>query len=205
MITDELFPKISVPTRRCKTKVDLTDQMFCRFKSFNKRTKSGIIYGATSDHYAYFTCIEMNTIANAFPKYIRINVRSEAGVDSFVADVNDANIHELLDNNLIADPNKNYNIIENIITNSKNKHLPTKLVRFNEYKHKLSPWITNGILTSISFRDKLYHKLGKTQKDSATYDVLNNNVRNYKSILNKAIKIAKRENYHGILLKYKHD
>ena len=68
-----------------------------------------------------------------------------------------ANIYELLDNNLIADPNENYNIIENIIIDSKNKHLPSKLVRFNKYNHKLSPWITNGILTSISFRDKLYH------------------------------------------------
>ena len=126
----------------------------------------------------------MNTIANAVPKYVRINVSSEAAIDSFVADVNDANIYELLDNNLIADPNENYNIIENIIIDSKNKHLPSKLVRFNKYKHKLSPWITNGILTSISFRDKLYHKLEKTQKDSATYDILNNNLRNYKSILN---------------------
>ena len=205
MITNELFQKISLLTRRCKTKVSLIDQMFCRFKSFNKRIKSGIIYGATSDHYAYFTCIDMNTIANAVPKYVRINVSSEAAIDLFVADVNDANIYGLLDNNLIADPNENYNIIENIIIDSKNKHIPSKLVRFNKYKHKLSPWITNGILTSISFREKLYHKLGKTQKDSATYDILNNNLRNYKNILNKAIRIAKREYYHGLLIKYKHD
>ena len=138
--------------------------MFCKFKSFNKRTKSGIIYGATSDHYAYFTCIEMNRIANAVPKYVRINVSSEAAIDSFVADVNDANVYELLDNNLIADPNENYTIIENIIKDSENKHLPSKLVRFNKYKHKLSPWITNGILTAIRFRAKLYHKLEQTQK-----------------------------------------
>ena len=106
---------------------------------------------------------------------------------------------------MIADHNENYNIIENIIIDSKNKHLPSKLVRFNKYKHKLSPWITNGILTSISFRDKLYHKLGKTHKDSATYDILNNNLRNYENILNKAIRIAKREYYRSLLIKYKHD
>ena len=146
----------------------------------------------------------MNRIANAVPKYVRINVSSEAAIDSFVADVNDANVYELLDNNLIADPNENYTIIENIIKDSKNKHLPSKLVRFNKYKHKLSPWITNGILTSIRFRDKLYRKLEKTQKDSTTYDVLNNNLRNYNGILNKAIRIAKREYYH-VLLKYKND
>ena len=78
------------------------------------------------------------------------------------------------------------------------------MVRFNKFKHKLSPWITNGILTSISFRDKLYHKLGKTHKDSATSDVLNDNLRKYKSILNREIRIANREYYHGLLLKYKH-
>ena len=54
MILSELFPKITLPTRKCKTKVSLIDQNFCRFKYFNKRIKSGIILGATSDHYAYF-------------------------------------------------------------------------------------------------------------------------------------------------------
>ena len=52
-------------------------------------------------------------------------------IDSFVADINEANIYALLDNHLIADPNENYNIIENIIIDSRNKFLPSKLVRFN--------------------------------------------------------------------------
>ena len=82
--------------RRYRAHYDVTlclnDQMFCRFKSFNKRTKSSIIYGATSDHHAHFTGIEMTTIANAVPKYVRINVSSEVAIESFVADINDANI-----------------------------------------------------------------------------------------------------------------
>ena len=41
VITSELFPKNSLPTRRCKTKVCLIDQIYFGFKNFNKRTKSG--------------------------------------------------------------------------------------------------------------------------------------------------------------------
>ena len=43
----------------------------------------------------------MITIAYAVPKYVRINVDREAAIESFVVDVYDANIYELLDNSLI--------------------------------------------------------------------------------------------------------
>ena len=38
---------------------------------------------------------------------------------------------QALDNDLSLDPNLNYDKLENIIRHCKDKHLPTKTVRFN--------------------------------------------------------------------------
>ena len=81
MITNELFPKISLPTRRSKTKASLIDQMFCRFKDINILTKSGIVFGSTSDHYAYFSCFEFCTINKSTPKFVKINVSNDTAIE----------------------------------------------------------------------------------------------------------------------------
>ena len=33
--------------------------------------------------------------------------------------------------------------------------MSTKRIQFNKYQHRKSPWMTNGILKSIKFHDKL--------------------------------------------------
>ena len=157
MISNELFLKISLPTRKCRTKVSLIDHNVCRFKYLNKRIKSGIILGATFDHYAYFSAFEVCKAYKPNPKFVRINVSNDAALESFVTEVSTAGIYEKLDSNLLSDPTQNYYIIEKTILEAKEKHLPSKIVRFNKYQHKISPWITNGILASIRHRDKLYY------------------------------------------------
>ena len=112
MISSELFPQISLPTRKCKTKGSLIDQHFCRFKYFNKRIKSGIILGATSDHYAYFSAFEVCKAYKPNPKFVRINVFNDAALESFVEEVGAADIFEKLDKDILSDPTQNYNIIE---------------------------------------------------------------------------------------------
>ena len=42
----------------------------------------------------------------------------------------------MLDPNPYCDPNKNYNILHNYLTQMKEKHIPYKFVKFNRYKHK---------------------------------------------------------------------
>ena len=115
------FPQISLPTRKCKTKVGLIDQNFCRFKYFNKRIKSGIILGATSDHYAYFSAFEVCKAYKPNPKFVRINVFNDAALESFVEEVGAADIFEKLDKDILSDPTQNYNIIEKTIQDAKEK------------------------------------------------------------------------------------
>ena len=64
-----------------------------------------------------------------------------------------------MDRDLFSDPNENYRQFEEIFFKAKAKYLAPKTVRFKKHKHKLSRWMTNGILNSIKFRDKLFLKL----------------------------------------------
>ena len=70
--------------------------------------------------------------------------------------------------------------------------MPTKLVKFNKYKHKKSMWITQGILRSIQYRDKLYKKLKLTHPNSPNYEIININLKTYNTTLKHTIRAAKK-------------
>ena len=61
----------------------------------------------------------------------------------FQTELNNADIYDLLDTTLTADPTKNLN---NVIYQAKNKQLPYRRVQLNKHKHKNSNWITKGIV-----------------------------------------------------------
>ena len=73
----------------------------------------------------------------------------------------------------VVSMSSNYTTLCNEILRSKNKHMPSKWVKFNKYKHKKSSWITQGLLKSIKYRDKLYKRLKLTDPNSANYDTIN--------------------------------
>ena len=71
----------------------------------------------------------------------------------------------MLNKDLNADPNENYDMLEAAITESMNDHLEKKIVKFNRKKHKKDPWMTYGILKSVNHKNKLYKNLMKINKD----------------------------------------
>ena len=111
----------------------------------------------------------------------------------------------LLNQSSNQDPNINYNILEEEIQTAKNTYLPTKTVRFNKYKHKKSKWITQALLKSIMFRDKLYKKLKTTKNTSPLYHTLETNLKTYNCILRKTMRAAQKSYYENIFNKYKGD
>ena len=44
-------------------------------------------------------------------------------------------------------------------------------------------WITQGILRSIQYRDKLYKQLKLTHPNSSNYEIININLKTYNTIL----------------------
>ena len=98
-------------------------------------------------------------------------------------------------NDLTTDPKFTYDMLEQVISSAKEKHLTPKKVKFNHYKHKKNPWITKGILNSIKFRDKLYKKTRLTDPDSKKYQTLHENLKSFYSRLQRNINQAKNSYY----------
>ena len=102
------------------------------------------------------------------------------------------NFYATVDIHLYSDHNRNYEIIENAITNSMNIYLTKKVVKFNKKKHKKEPWITYGILNSVNHKNKLYKRLKKTKSHSPEYDLKKSTFNNYRNLLRRTIWLAKK-------------
>ena len=138
-------------------------------------------------------------------KYIHIRKCTGANIDNVCKEIQKAEIMNNIDNNITADPNENYEKMITVIGNAMKKHIPDKRVKFNKHKHKKSQWITNGIIKSISYRDKLHLKLKLTPQGTDEYMNIKTNLGTYNKILNKSIREAKQLYYNSCFEKYKTD
>ena len=121
----------------------------------------------------HFPCLVKLEILNEKPirpKYIQKRVISEAATHNFREELRSSDISSHLNANLMTDPNPGYDIFERIALTAYEKHFPNKRVKVNKHKHKLSPWITTGLIKSIEFRDKLYKRLKSCPQDSPEHN-----------------------------------
>ena len=123
-------------------------------------------------------------------------INSQSARAAYLADLMNSNIISQLNQDPYCDPNVNYDILHKHITDLKDKHLPFKLVKFNKYKHKGNKWITNGVLKSLKYKDRLYKQLRSTDKSSNLYPYLKQKFGLYNSLLKKLIRECKISYYH---------
>ena len=101
---------------------------------------------------------------------------------------------DLLDRNIYdTDPNENYEILEQTLKEVHTECFPELIVRFNDKKHKKTPWITIGILNSINRRNKIYRVLQQTKTDAISYAT--KKISRYRNVLSKTIAFTKRKYY----------
>ena len=129
------------------------------------------------------------------PKMIQIKKASNKDIANLKKELSEVDICERLNLFAYANPNDNYNIVEEIITKLINKHLATRTVKFNKHKHKGSLWITKGIIKSIEYRDKLYISLKKTNVNTVQHATIKTNFKTYNKILRANIRLAKTKYY----------
>ena len=67
-------------------------------------------------------------------------------------------------------------MIHNILKSATKQHLASKIVKFNKHRHKKSQWITQGIVKSISYRDKLYKQYKTTPTNTDAHERIKINV-----------------------------
>ena len=125
----------------------------------NQNSVSGVLFTKISDHLPTFLFQKVNPPKKQYhPKYILKQSVDDKSINDFKTALENSQIMNKLDFTETACPNKNYGIMENVINTTYHKHLPTKKVKYNKYKHKDATWITQGIMNSIKFRDDLYKR-----------------------------------------------
>ena len=201
-LTNGFLPLISLPTRFSKKNATIIDQIFCKISDISAHSLSGILLTQTSDHLPSFSCLDIiNFKKSASPKFIKIQINDSQSQRNFCNAVSQADIISKLDARPHTDPNENYLVLCDTLKLLREKHLPTKTVKFHKHKHKKSPWISISIIKSIQHRDKLYSKLLSTKPDNSKYQELKTNLATCNSILQKNVRQAKQSYYQNLLKK----
>ena len=185
------MPQITLPTRFSKKRATLIDQIFIRPTKKMTSNKSGIIVSKISDHLPCFSTINIPKLNKKTEKFVIVRENSAKAIDSFNGDIEKAIKDAKFENNFLCDPNDTYHTLHTIIQTSKQENLPTNVKKFNRYRHKISPWITNSIMTSIKQRDKLYKHLQKIKSNSVKFQTETENLKNTAAYYKKVFVMQK--------------
>ena len=198
------IPTITLPTRLSRRSASLIDHIFfCNSK--DDIINGGIIVSNLSDHFMCFICLDKRPTPVTMPKHVNFQVSDIQSINKFKSAMNNIDFLSMINTDLNTNPNVTYNVIHNCISQCLEKYLPHKSVKFNKYKHKLNPWISNGILKSLKTRDTMYKDLKRTPPDSPEYDSKNTNLKTFNKIITKSIRIAKFSYFKNMFDKYKQD
>ena len=190
------LPLITHPTRFSKKKATLIDQIYCRFSKYSSHRTSGIIATKISDHLPCFSVMNFAMKDPPKPKFINVQRKGPKEIENFKNEVATQLRKCNFNTDPLADPNENYALLEKIIIDARVKCFPITRVKYKKYKHKLTPWITFGLLNSIKYRDKLYVKLIKTSLISPKHASMEKEYKEYCSILQSSLRKAKCSYYH---------
>jgi len=206
ILSQSFLPNITIPTRFCNTRASLIDNILSKFTSSCRDIiTSGVITNRISDHQPYFICVDLNFRVRKKIHTIKMTKYTREAINDFKQELKRQNIVQQINRSETGGPNEQYIVLDNIIRTAKEKHLPVKIVKFNRHKHKKEKWVTQGILNSIKFRDKLYLQLRKTDQESPLHETLKINLANYNKILKKNIRQAKALYFNEQFQKFKKD
>ena len=111
-MNNSFYPKLTFPTRFSERRATLIDQSFCKLSKDTLKTCSGIILSNISDHLPYFTCIDACRPVEPTPKFVRVNLESPSSIHNFSEYVKSQISNTLFANELLRDPNENYDKLE---------------------------------------------------------------------------------------------
>ena len=194
------IPTITLPTR-LSVSSSLIDNIFTT--NLSNDISACILNVHISDHQPVIIFCN-DEVPLSRTKYITITTNSDKAQTNFCQSFQNKQVFKRLDNNN-DDPNHNYQILEESLINSHNECFPTRVVKFNRKRHKISPWMTNGILKSINHRNRLYKNLKQYKPDSFMYTEKQLQFNRYRNELKKTITHAKRSHYQDLFKQFKFD
>ena len=85
-----------------------------------------------------FTLIENKSYVTHVPKFVEIQNNDHHSIQKFVHDLEELSIYEKLHTSVDSRAEEKYVILLKLLSTAKDKHLPTKNVKFNRKKHKMA-------------------------------------------------------------------
>ena len=191
LISSNLIPKITLPTRISNTTATLIDHMFTDIHKHD--CLAGTLTTDISDHFSNFMFFKPKSIFRVTPKKITYRCTTTTNINLF----NQALENETWENVLsLEDPEVAYHTFINTYTRLMNKYIPLKTCKFNKHIHKEQPWITKGLIKSLSTKDKLYKKY-RTCKNPNLKVLKETEYKTFRNIYNSLIRKAKMIHWHN--------
>ena len=191
MLSSGFYPKITLPTQICDTSSTIIDNIYSNV--IDCYDNSRIFINHISDHQPIFTITSTKFSIEMQDQYVTIQTNDDASLNNFVAELRNINITDSLNNNVNANPSKNYDTFLKLLQDAKDKHLSVRRIKFNKYKHKKNKWITRGILRSIKTKHKLFKVLRQTDpEDVEAFESIKIRFNRFHNILRQSIKEEKR-------------
>ena len=188
-----LLPVITLPTHFGTKNGSILDHIYVKADIELSEIYAGISLHKFSDHLPVFLSIPLKKDPIELPKFINITRSSPENWENFSNELSGINWSEKINTtNLFANPDTNYDFFIDILSEAKNKHFPTKKVRFKRYKHKNNAWITFGLLTSIKQKDHLYKQWHALKRDHPNFENIKKEFKSYEKNLKHLIYTVKK-------------
>ena len=188
------FPLISNPTRLTSSSATLIDNIFTN--NLSQNVLNGVVLNDLSDHLPGFAYFSGLTLTRDGENKAFMRKFTDENLHKFNESVSNTNWSSLVD----EDPNIAYSNFIQEYSIIYNACFPLKAIKGKLLNNRSSPWISPGLLKSISKKTRLYKKFIRSPSLS------NEQIyKTYKNKLNHLIRLAKRKYYDTRFESAKHD
>jgi len=196
IIACSYIPRLTFPSRYDLNgrSCSLIDNFFVNMCQQTLKAKAGILVHKISDHLLSFINIDLGCLTKT-PRHVFIKKSSDNNYANFRHELQQHNLNDCLDHHMYADPNANYDIVNDCLSHLHSKHFPVVKKRFNKSKHFKAPWMNHQILNAINVKNSIYKDLLCTDPTSHAYNELKAQFQLRSKEVRTQIRGAKRSYY----------
>ena len=193
-----MFPLIDRPTRITTKSATAIDNIFTNVVT--NRIKSGVCVVDLTDHYPIFQITNSLELKHNSPKSFLNRSFNQGNIDSFQNCLQQTDWDHVLTE---SSPQEAYNKFLNTFKNLYDTCFPLRrkrIIKSDSNRVPRKPWITNAILKSIRYKDKLYRKFRSSPNVCNKLTLVK-----YKNTLTTVIRVAKKQYYSNLLEEHKNN
>ena len=195
LLSNFFQPHILQPSKIINnSKPSLINNIF--LNSIDYETFSGNLVSKVSDHMPNVIFCKSMQLKSTKKNRGFFRDYKDVNPDLYIRDLRKGNLGKSV--NSIQGANEQYTLFHDHLLSTINNHVPLKPVTKKIYKQRLKPWITKGILKSISVKHKYYKKCLKMKNPN-----MYKKYKSYRDLINHRIRKSKKSTMPHILINFK--